>query len=130
MQKNFRGNIYLPKGDTLDIAFDFKEDYFDDNPNAQVKLIIADTKRDKALYEIIGKVSPLFYDDTEKPECCNHFKPNYRISFYTPSSITKEFLQGFFHYKIVIDDVENDFQKTLYEGRLFQVGGIPYDNDY
>lgn len=127
MSTNYRGNIYLPYGDVLDLAFDFFEDYFNDYPNVPVKLIITDDKRGKEFYIITGRISQLVYEETDK---CYVGRPNYRLSFYVPSSETKQFISGIFKYKIVIDDEENDFQKTLYEGHTFQIGGVPYDNSY
>lgn len=125
MSNNVRGNIYLPFGDTLDIAFDFFENYFDECPDATVKLVITDDKRNKTFYTLTGRVSQLVYEDEPKQFFC---RPNYRVSFYASSSQTKQFISGIFKYKIVIDDEVNDFQKTLYEGHIFQIGGVPYDN--
>lgn len=127
MSSNIRGNIYIPKGDVLDLAFDFFEDYFNENPNSPVKLIISDDKRGKDFYFIDGRISQLVYEEDDK---CFRHKPNYRLSFYAPSSETKQFMSGIFKYRIVIDDTDNDFQKTLYEGHTFQIGGVPYDNSY
>lgn len=127
MSTNYRGNIYLPYGDVLDLAFDFFEDYFNEYPNVPVRLIITDDKRGKEFYNVTGRVSQLVYEETDK---CFRHRPNYRVSFYVPSSETKQFISGIFKYKIVIDDEENDFQKTLYEGHTFQIGGVPYDNSY